>query len=1348
MTDIIQDPTAAGEWLQGQEDLGKASFAFNQKYGEGAAEAVLAGTYKAPVAAPIAAPEPTVSEEQPEEDGDGWLMDTAKALVEGPVSAIREGLQSLNATGNQNLDPSDPAHYGLVRPEALQAVKGPIEDRRQKAIEDREETLNNISIFGAERDTIAGSLTQGMSQAVTGMLLTGGKSSITTVAGGITTSFTAGGIFFDPDEANFVRTLDEQFDIGSDLTTELLANDSDSEAVNRFQNAVTDGMLGIAGEGVVAAAVVGFKALRSVRKGKAEIADTGKLSPETELEIEAVQSEIKAFSDLQNKPKGKVVEGRFVTEDGLAFDTKSGARDVEFETAKLQEVQRVETPDAPTAPDVDAAPKAVDAAAKVVTDTTPPTLNLRAGELKPSSATVIFPKIEPVGTSTVPVKPKLSEVDKAFKSPLKPAQLKVLSKSLEDLDATPENLTKIEAELNEKLVLPSQFFEEGAQVEAVLKATSLSLQKSGVVKKLTDVQAQSGVLENAAKRLGDELDTDPDAFIGKLQALAGGMDEANEMATAARMYMYQTSKLMDEAISEVKAARAAKSDAPEATERYLNLVERHAAIQEAVQGIRSGTGRGLSLQKSMITEDLSEKSMSFLDSLGGAGRAGERAIELAEKLKAAKTDKARAALIRKSRTEHSKIWGMANELFMGGILSGFPTQMLNLAATTANITSRPVVRYMGAMVKGGKPIRQQAALEMVYAFTTLADSLRLLHLQGGRLALKNDFTDNPLVMAGKAFKQDRPVLDAQTKFGDADLAGRNAFSAPDSWVAPVRWMANGTGHTINIARRGLGTTDELLKQVSFRSQIKARAMMDAREMGADELLKQGFKSKSEYVQHHLRQSVNNYENLSERYRELVKTGRAVDDDDLRDEFIKASLGSANVGGKYTTDALTEARAATFTTPLEPDAFMKGAEKWANASPALKQIAPFIRTPTNVLRENFERLPVVNLFMKHLKRDLKSEDPSVRALARGKFIYGYTTAVLALGMAYNNKMTGAGPNWSEEPAEAKLWAENPNWQANSWVFDQPDGSKKFVDVSKLLPHVGAFTMVASINETLQRHHEEFENDADARAGIFFGSMIAVFAEQVTTQSAFSGAGEVMEILNGNGGWEAAQKWAEDRSVAMLPLSSYNYNANKKTDGMVRDTTDYIEKIKSRLPSFALTMYGATRDAPFKHNFLTGQPLDTPELAGGFLKKSKSNTDIIENEVFEELMKIEGGLTGPSKRLGQRKVSPEIHQRLNQLTGTTKIGGDTLMTALHKVINDPVYDKEAARIDYNVTPFRRNLLQSVVQSFKSKALEDLVTQYPELKDEINKLMEVDAMLKAGVMPDDAGFANRNGRLELPE
>ena len=1409
MTQSINDPKAAGEWLKSQEDLDKASFAFDQKYGEGSAKSILSGTYlpPAPEPQPVAqAATQEVAEQQPEEDdGSGWLADTAMALVEGPVSAIREGLQSLNSLGNQNLDPSDPAHYGLVRTEAQQAIKGPIEEEREAGMAARDATLNNITVFGSERDTIAGSLTQGISQALTGMLLTGGKSAVTTVAGGITSSFAAGAVYFDPDEANFVRTLDEQFDISSELTTELLSNDSESEAVNRFQNALTDGALGIAGEGVVAASILGFKALRHMRKGKIELETTGAISPETTKEIELAQLEIQKFSDLQSKPKGSMIEGRFITEDGLAFDTKSGARDVEFERARIQEAQRVPTPDALESPDIDAAPKAVDMAApkpEVTTEapiapaasknvgtpeeprfsifdedlrpqgrdspTAPkadeapksvanvelpkvdvvapkapetPSLNLRAGELRPAS-------IDPVNVPKAPDAPKAPSAGKSFKSPLRPLQVKALSKVLDDLEATPENIDKIDAELSERLIIPSQFFENGVQVEAVLKATSLSLQKSGVIKKLTEKQSQAGVLQNATTRLSDELGVDPDAFIGKLQELAGGIDEANTMAQSARIYMNQTARLMKETIAEVEAARKAGGDSGEATIRYLNLVDRHAAIQEAVQGIRTGVGRGLGLQKAMITEDITDMSISFLDSMGGAGKAGERAIDLANKLKSAKTDKARAALIRKARTEHSKVWGMANELFMGGILSGVPTQVLNIAATTVNVVSRPYLRYTGAMVKGGKPVRQQAALEFAYAFTTLADSMRLLHLQGGKIALKNDFTDNPLAMALKAGKTDNPVLDAQTKFGDADVSGRNAISA-DSWVAPARWIVNGIGHTINVSRRGLGTTDELFKQVIFRSQIKARAMMDAREMGDEALLAQGFKNKSAYVQHHLKNSVHNFENLSERYRELVKTGRAVDDDDLRDEFIKESLGSANSTGKYTRDALTEARAATFTTPLEPDAFMKKAEQWANSQPALKQVAPFIRTPTNVLRENFERLPVVNLFMTHLKRDLKSSDPSVRALARGKFIYGYTSAVLAMGMAYNGKMTGSGPNWSDEPAEAKLWAENPNWQPNSWIFDQPDGSKKFIDVSKLLPHLGAFTVVAQITEDFQRYEEEFSaSELNEQAGIIMGSAIALFASQVTMQSAFSGAGEAMEILNGDGGWQAAQAWIENRSVAMLPHSSFNYNANKEMDGMVRDTTDYMEKLKSRLPSAGMMMYGATRDAPFKHNFLTGKPLSTPDMTLHFLKTSQSNSDPIENEVFEELMKIDGGLRGPSKRIGQRKISPAIHQRLNQLTGSVTIGGDTLMTSLHKMINEPEYDREAQRIDYNVTPFRRNLLQSVIQSYKDEALAELVSQYPELENEINKLMEVDAMLKAGVMPDEAGFANRNGRLELPQ
>jgi hypothetical protein len=1427
MTETINDVEKAKAWLLGQENLGQAMQAFDQKYGEGSSIGVIRNTYKVPeaapveVAAPVADPQVTATDE-PTEEPDGWLRDMGKALVEGPVAAFRETMQAVNQTAGQNLNPSDPAHYGLDRTDEQAAVYEPIEARREIAANTINESLDGVTVFGSERDTIAGALTQGMAQALSGMLLTGGKSALTTMGGGITSSFAAGVVAFDPDEANFVRTLDEQFDISSDFTTELLANDSDSEAINRFQNGITDGILGVVGEGAVQTAILTFRALRGMRKARVEVLENGSLTPETMDELTVIQAEIKDVTDLAVKPKGKPVEGRFVTNEGLAFDLTTGARDLEFEAtlpSKVEPVNVSETPAMPDAPEFNAdgpapvrspepsadvsapesltpptvtdeqvklsnawdarnntattslkdievvpakpdAPK-IDGVPKAPEAAAPVRVSLYADELKPQKIddisgapkTAADGELPAIKFNEPPVAPEVGvaiKSGKTYQKKLQPLQAKTLAKIIEDLKANPDNIAKIDAELSEKMVIPDKYFENGYQIEAVLKATAFQLQKSGMVKKITDVQLQAGVMENAAQRLGSEVGLgNPDDFIGKLQVLAGGIDEANEMASAARILLSQTAKKMNEANEAVLAARKSGGDAGEASIRFLNLIDRHAAIQDAVNGIRTATGRGLNLNKALVTDDLSEMSLSFLEGLGGAGKASERVIDLAAKLKAAKTAKARAELIRKARTEQSKTWGIANELFMGGILSGIPTQALNTGATGLNMFSRPVLRYAGAIGRGGAAVRKQAALEFAYSITSLADSLRLLHIQGGKVSLKSDFTDNPLAMAIKAGVRDRPVLDTQTKFGDADQMAKNSISA-DSWIAPARWMVNGVGHTVNIARRGLGATDEMFKQTVFRAQIKSRAMVDAQEMGAEALLAQGFKSKNDYVQHHLRSSVHTFENLSERYREMVKTGRALDDDVMRDEFIKTNLGGVNTSGKYTVDALTEARAVTFTSPLEPDAMMKGFENWANAQPALKQMAPFIRTPTNVLRENFERLPVVNLFMKHLKRDLKSPDPSVRAMARGKFIYGYSMATFAIYQAAQGRLTGPGPNWSDEPAEAKIWSESPNWQANSWAFPQDDGSTKFVDVSKLLPHFGAFTMTASIVEAYERHNEGFANNTPKeQAGILFGSALAAFASQVTMQSSFSGAGEVIEILNGDGGWQAAQRWVENRSVAMIPLSSFNYNANKEHDGIVRDTTDYLEKVKSRLPEVGLAMYGATRDAPFKHNWLTGQPLETPELLFWFLRTKVYSGNTMEVSVLDEVMKLDGGLNGPSKRIGQRKISPEIHQRLNQLSGTvTDKKGRTLVTALFDMINEPDYDKDALLIDYNVTPYRRNLLQSVVDGYKQLALAELVAQYPELDDEISGLLEIDAKLKAGVMPEQDAFDNRDARIELPQ
>jgi hypothetical protein len=55
---------------------------------------------------------------------------------------------------------------------------------------------------------------------------------------------------------------------------------------------------------------------------------------------------------------------------------------------------------------------------------------------------------------------------------------------------------------------------------------------------------------------------------------------------------------------------------------------------------------------------------------------------------------------------------------------------------------------------------------------------------------------------------------------------------------------------------------------------------------------------------------------------------------------------------------------------------------------------------------------------------------------------------------------------------------------------------------------------------------------------------------------------------------------------------------------------------------------------------------------------------------------------------------------------------------------------------------------VNGYKELALAELVAQYPELNGEINGLLQTDAMLKAGIMPDQGSFENRDARIELPQ
>ena len=130
----------------------------------------------------------------------------------------------------------------------------------------------------------------------------------------------------------------------------------------------------------------------------------------------------------------------------------------------------------------------------------------------------------------------------------------------------------------------------------------------------------------------------------------------------------------------------------------------------------------------------------------------------------------------------------------------------------------------------------------------------------------------------------------------------------------------------------------------------------------------GYSSRGEFIEMEISKARESQESLAEKWQMMVMTGKVADDAKARELFIQKNIGAYNHNSKYAQEALFEARETTFTTPLEKGSFGRGVQDFINNIPILRQIMPFIQTPTNILRTSFERAPVLNIAYEQAKRN--------------------------------------------------------------------------------------------------------------------------------------------------------------------------------------------------------------------------------------------------------------------------------------------------------------------------------------------------------------------------------------------
>ena len=242
-----------------------------------------------------------------------------------------------------------------------------------------------------------------------------------------------------------------------------------------------------------------------------------------------------------------------------------------------------------------------------------------------------------------------------------------------------------------------------------------------------------------------------------------------------------------------------------------------------------------------------------------------------------------------------------------------------------------------------------------------------------------------------------------------------------------------------------------------------------------------------------------------------------------------------------------------------------------------------------------------------------------------------------------------------------------WRPLSFVYTDNDGVKQYVEMGRADP-VSTLIGLTADAYYLAPYLEEGDYSE-----IMMG-LAASFTQNIANKAYLSGLAGAMEAFNspdrqferffGNlvGGFAPAGARPISAAVGLDP------------DPYIREVRGILDRLKSQIPGWSTTL-------PAQRDWLTGNPRQYPE---GYLWGDRSlapfpRTSRSENDVVNELARIPHGFRGPPRQIQGVDLSPQQHDRWEELHGTIEIGGLTLLERLDQEIRTEDYD-----LDRNVYP----------------------------------------------------------------
>lgn len=677
-----------------------------------------------------------------------------------------------------------------------------------------------------------------------------------------------------------------------------------------------------------------------------------------------------------------------------------------------------------------------------------------------------------------------------------------------------------------------------------------------------------------------------------------------------------------------------------------------------------------------------------------------------------------------------KLLDITQEYWVNSILSGPATQLVNIMGNILTGTMLTMERTMGALLTGNKDMLK-ATLNFHYTIESFKESLGA---------------------AVRSFKADDSILIKGSKqFDDSSGVDNRAFTADTFGAAetsPTGSALNFLGKVTRFPSRLLTTGDELFKNLAYRKFIRTELAMEAmgkirkgEDLGINSNVQSVGRDMGE-VAKYVEKNLDNYITASGHYYSekgiLLEAKKAADKagktfGEGQEKFIKDYI--ADERNKFSKnkslfrlikdraeEGVDQAKLATHTTDIEKNSTMMLMSSMLNKHPTLKFLVPFLRTPWNILKFGVSRSPLglIASVRKDFRSKLRSKDPNVKAAARGQLAMGSMTTVASLYFLMNKeeRITGGGPRNRNELDALKA----TGWQPYSFKFGD-----KYVSYQRLDPLATMVQMSADFRDYIKY---EQPDDDDRTAFELFSSMALVHAVNLTDKTFLKGVNNMLNVFRDPEYY--GPKIFKDIAGGFVPNLA-NQAKNYQAVSMVREAKGLSDSMLKRIPGL--------EDKVAPKRTILGEEVyrQNPLGVGGIvnpLYSSKDKNDAVANE----LAKTGHGYALPSKYLyGIKDINLEeieaakgkydAYDRLQELTGTLKIGGKNLRQSIKELIDTDFYKSLSNEDLWESTGSkspRVKLINKLISSYRSLAKYELIQENPKILEMYKEALKARAGL----------------------